>query len=116
MRTDCSKAQPYIQTKIEQKDVIPRPAGLADVQLKHSIVTYRMLETEMDHLDVSAFEEGVDEDLVPIVATLAPSEKVPALMKWLSKDPNAVVQFYRQFQSVADMKAYVVKTSGHSAS
>ena len=70
----------------------------------------------MDHLDVSAFEEGVDEDLVPIVATLAPSEKVPALMKWLSKDPNAVVQFYRQFQSVADMKAYVVKTSGHSAS
>lgn len=77
------------------------------LRLRHKILTYRMMEADMAGLDRAAFQAGINGDLFPIVVAVAPKEKVPAIAKWLSKDPKEVIAFYDQFGSEAAMRSHI---------
>ncbi len=85
------------------------PLRLA-AMLKRSILVYRMLEADMLKLERSELEKNVSEDIAPILVAMFGKDKVPSVVKWLVKDTNEVIAFYRQFKTVNDMKIHIRKT------
>lgn len=83
-------------------------------QIKRSILIYRMLEAEMVNISKDQVEENVSNDMAPLLVAVFGKEKVPALMRWVTKDVNEVVDFYRNFSSIEDMKAHISKKYGLS--
>lgn len=83
-------------------------------QLKRSIIIYRMLEAEMVNISKDQVEENVSSDLAPILVAVFGKEKVPALMRWVTKDINEVVNFYSRFSSIEDMMNHISKKYGLS--
>ena len=78
-------------------------------QLKRSILQYRALEAQLLDLSQDELEERVSADLAPVYLAIFSEQEVPAAIKWLVKDVESVVAFYRQFSGASEMRDYIVR-------
>lgn len=86
-----------------------RPFFLA-AQLKRSILLYRANEAQIAKLSKDELENNISQDLAPVVVAVLGKERVPGIVKWLTKDLSEVIQFYSQFSSIQQMRDHIIKT------
>jgi hypothetical protein len=78
-------------------------------RLKSSIMRYRMLEARMLESELEVFGQRFVSDLLPLVAAVTQKPEVIAQVPDWQKRLQEVLDFYRQFASLDDMRAHIAQ-------